>query len=199
MGRSWMPPRWARALIDATLLSWAILWVVAGLAVAREVRGRAELSGTVAEVGGAMMIVGDTIRSLPLLGGSLDEPADEISAAGRDAVASARTARENARSVGTLLGVSIALIPTLPVLLLYVPGRLAGARERRALAFAVADGREPWVDELLARRALAHLPVSRLRAVSDDPLADLRAGRHAELAAAELEWFGVDAGTPVRR
>jgi hypothetical protein len=76
---------------------------------------------------------------------------------------------------------------------------VAGARERRQLTRALAGGREPWLDEVLARRALVHLPYHRLRELSDDPVADVRAGRHAALAAAELEWFGVDAGTPVSR
>lgn len=123
------------------------------------------------------------------MGGSLAAPADELSRAGRDAVASARGARESAHELGTLLGLSIALIPSLPPLLLHVPARIAGARERRELTRAVALGRDPWVDELLARRALVHLPLRRLRAISDDPLADMHAGRHGELAAAELRWF----------
>jgi hypothetical protein len=199
MGRSWMPRRWAQTLIDAALLGWALLWVAVGFAVAQEVKGLSEISDTVATVGRATTAVGETIRALPVVGGSFEEPAEDISAAGREAVRSAQDARESAGSVATLLGLSIALIPTLPVLLLYVPGRIAGGRERRALARAVADGREPWVEELLARRALVHLPVRRLRAVSDDPLADVRQGRHSALATAELEWFGVDASTPVRR
>jgi hypothetical protein len=194
-----MPPRWAQALIDTVLIGWAVLWVAVGFAVAQEVEGLAEISDTVATVGRATTTVGETIRALPLVGGSFEEPAQDISAAGREAVSSARAARESASSVATLLGLSIALIPTLPVLLLYVPGRIAGGRERRALARAVALGREPWVDELLARRALVHLPVRRLRAVSNDPLADVREGRHDALAMAELEWFGVDASRPVRR
>jgi hypothetical protein len=199
MARSRVPGRRAQALLDTVLLAWAVLWVVVGIAVAHQVRGLAEMSDTVAGVGRATTTLGQTIRSLPIVGGSLDEPAGEITAAGRQAVASAQSARAHARSVGTLLGLSIALIPSLPVLMLYVPGRIAGGRERRALARAVARGREPWIDEVLARRALVHLPYRRLRELSDDPIADLRSGRHAALAAAELEWFGVDGHAPVSR
>ena len=199
MGRRRVPSRSAQALLDLLLLTWAALWIVVGIAVAHEVRGLAQISDTVAKVGRATTTVGETIRTLPLIGGSLGDPADEISAAGRDAVASAHSARESARAVSSLLGLSIALIPSLPVLLLYVPGRIAGARERRTLARAVARGREPWVDEVLARRALVHLPYRRLRELSDDPVADLRAGRHDALAAAELEWFGVDVPSSVAR
>jgi hypothetical protein len=196
MSRSRVPPRRAQALTDLILLAWAALWIAVGIAVANEVRGLVEISGTVGEVGQAMVTVGETIRSLPLIGG--DAGAD-ISAAGRDAVTSAQAARESAETVSTLLGLSIALIPSLPVLVLYVPGRIAGARERRELARAVASGRDQWVDEVLARRALVHLPYRRLRQVSDDPVADLRTGRVEALASAELEWFGVNVRTPVSR
>jgi hypothetical protein len=186
-------------LLDLVLLGWAVLWILVGLAVAREVRGLAEVGDTAATVGQATITVGETIRGLPLVGDSLAEPGEQIASAGREAVASAGEARESANTLGTLLGVSIALIPSLPVVLLYVPGRLSGAQERRELTRVVARGREPSVDELLARRAIVHLPYRRLRQVSADPLADLRAGRHAALATAELEWFGVASEPPVTR
>lgn len=186
-------------MLDLILLGWAIVWVIVGIAVAYQVRGLAEISDTVGQVGRATTVVGETIRSLPLIGDSLRKPGDEIATAGRDAVSSARVARKSARSLGTMLGLSIALIPSLPALLLYIPGRVAGARERRELVRAVAAGREPWVDELLARRALVHLPLRRLRRVSRDPLADLQAGRYGELAAAKLEWFGIDVRVPVAK
>jgi hypothetical protein len=199
MGHARIPTRRVQVLLDLTLLAWATLWVVVGFIVADRVRGLAEVSDTVAQVGRATTTVGETIGALPLVGDSLESAADEISAAGRDAVASARSARESARSTATLLGLSIALIPSLPVLVLYVPSRIAGIRERRELARIVERGREPWVDEVLARRALVHLPYRRLHEVSDDPVADLRSGRHAALAAAELEWFGLAVPTPVSR
>jgi hypothetical protein len=191
MTRLRLPGRRAQASLDALLALWAALWIAVGVLVAHEVRGLAELRTTVGSVGRAMTSVADTIRSLPLIGGQVSGPARDVRDAGQSAVASARTARSNARSVGTLLGVSIALIPTLPVLIVYLPGRIAAARERRALAWAVAQGASPWLDELLARRAVVHLPYRRLRRVTDDPLEDLRAGRHRALADAELRWFGV--------
>ena len=104
-----------------------------GIEVAHEVRGLAELSTTVGSVGRAVTGVADTIRELPLIGDRLAGPADDVRHAGADAISSARAARANARSVGALLGVSVALIPSLPVLILYIPGRVAGARERRTL------------------------------------------------------------------
>src|SRR3954462_12772316 len=71
MGRTRVPPRRAQALLDVILVGWAALWVVAGFAVADHVRGLAEVSGTVAKVERATTTVGETIRTLPLVGGSL--------------------------------------------------------------------------------------------------------------------------------
>ena len=191
MTRLRLPGRRAQSVLDVLLAVWAALWIAVGIEVAHEVRGLAELSTTVGSTGRAMTSIADTIRSLPLIGDRVAGPADDVRAAGQDAMSSARTARANARSVGTLLGVSIALIPSLPVLILYIPGRVAGMRERRALERATAEGSSPWLDELLARRALVHLPYRRLRRISENPLEDLRQGRHQALAEAELRWFGV--------
>ena len=63
---------------------------LAGIAVAREVNGLAEVGDTVAEVGRSTTTVGETLRALPIVGGSLAEAADQIAQAGRDAVTSTR-------------------------------------------------------------------------------------------------------------
>jgi hypothetical protein len=181
----------AQALLDVALILWTAAWLWMGITVGREVRGLGELSGTVDRLGRAVTTVGGVVAELPLVGDQVAGPAEEITGAGRDAVASASEARENARDVGLLLGISIALIPSSPVLLFYLPRRLALARERRALRRAIAAGRTPGLDRLLAERAVIHIPYHRLRQVSEDPVGDLRDGRHAALADAELEWFGV--------
>jgi hypothetical protein len=127
-----------------------------------------------------------------VIGDQIDEPATRVREAGADAVTSAHAARATARRSGVLIGVSIAAIPSLPVLLLYLPARVGAARERRALRRAVRRGGSPALDAVLARRAVAHLPYPTLRTVSRDPDEDLRAGRHRPLADAELAWFGVE-------
>jgi hypothetical protein len=187
----------AQVFIDLALIVWSVAWVWMGITVAQEVRGLGELSGTVNRLGQAIAEVGGLLGELPLIGDEVAGPAGEITAAGENAVASADEVRSSARTVGTLLGISIALIPTSPVLLLYLPRRIALARERRALTRAVAAGRTQELDAVLAERAVIHLPYRRLRRVSDDPSGDLRSGRHEALADAELEWYGVS--PPARR
>lgn len=191
MNRSRPPGGRAHTLLDAIAVIWTLLWLGAGVLVAQEVRGLAELSDTAGRLGEAVVTVGETVESLPLVGAQVAEPAGQVRDAGADAIASARSARASARRVGVLLGVSIAAIPSLPVLLLYLPARIGAARERRALRRAVGAGGHPAFDEVLALRAVTHLPYRTLRDISDDPAGDLERGDHAALADAELAWFGV--------
>jgi hypothetical protein len=191
MSRARPPGGRLQLLLDALLLAWTVGWLAIGVLVAYEVRGLADLSDAASKTGRAVVAVGDAVKELPLVGDRLEEPADAVRDAGAEAVASSRSARASARRVGVLLGVSIAAIPSLPVLLLYLPARLSTSRERRELRRAVSGGSDPAVDELLALRAVTHLPFRALRAVSDDPAGDVARGRHGALADAELDWFGV--------
>jgi hypothetical protein len=178
-------------LVDGLIIVWTAGWLAIGVVVAYEVRGLADLSDAASRAGRAVVAVGDAVRDLPIVGAELETPTDAVREAGAEAVASSRSARASARRVGVLLGVSIAAIPSLPVLLLYLPARLATARERRALRRAVAGGGSAALDEVLALRAVTHLPYQTLRAASEDPARDLGEGRYGALAAAELRWFGV--------
>jgi hypothetical protein len=80
----------------------------------------------------------------------------------------------------------------------YVPGRLAVERDRRSVRTALRN-RDPALEELLAIRAIAHLPYRRLLAITRDPGGDLREGRHARLAEAELSRLGLAESAPARR
>ena len=178
-------------LQDAIVVVWTVWWLAAGVVVAQEVRGLAELSDTAGQLGRAVVTVGETVGSLPLIGEQVSEPAREVRDAGADAIASARSGRASARRVGDLLGVSIAAIPSLPVLLFYLPARIAAARERQALRRAAGAAGHAAFDEMLALRAVTHLPYRTLRDITDDPAGDLQRGDHAALADAELAWYGV--------
>ena len=188
MSRSAFPSGPARFAFDALLALWIAWWVWLGASVGHEVRGLGELSTTATRLGHAVSAVGETLAGIPLVGGDIGP---QLRAAGQNAVDSARDARASARRLGWMLGVSVALIPTLPVVLLYLPTRYAVMRERRALLGALRHAPAGSMDELLAQRAVVHLPYRQLEAVSDDPAGDLRAGAFARLADAELAWFGV--------
>ena len=61
------------------------------------------------------------------------------------------------RRLGAIVGALIAIVPSLPLLWLYLPGRIAEAGDRRRILGRLREG-DPAIDELLATRAVAHLP-----------------------------------------
>lgn len=120
-----------RLLFDVIVIAWSAAWIVLALEVADKVRGLSELSGTVTEVGFAIESAGGTLgelASVPLVGDRVSQPSGEIKAAGRSAVQSGRSSREDIRDLSTLLGVAVAIIPTVPLLFIYLPLRLGYVR-----------------------------------------------------------------------
>jgi hypothetical protein len=118
--------------------------------------------------------------------------ADEVEAAGRSAQESGRDSRDSTENLSVLLALCIGLIPTLPLLGLYLPLRWTWTHEaravRRALRFRPDD---PLLTEFLARRAVVNFSYDRLLAVSQQPYRDLEEGRYDELARLELERLGI--------
>jgi hypothetical protein len=189
------PRRSTRILLDLVVLFWVAAWIVVGLWVAREVEGLTDLSSTVIAAGVALEEAGgalQTLEDVPFVGEDVSGVGERTERAGESARLSGRSSRESIESLSVLLGVSIAVAPTLPLLLLYLPMRLSWRRQvqalRRALREAPDDGA---VDEFLAWRAVLNLPYDRLREVSADPWRDLEAGRYRQLGDAELQRLGI--------
>jgi hypothetical protein len=190
------PRRSTRVLLDVVALLWVAAWIVVGLWVAREVKGLADLSRTVIAAGLALEEAGQALQALdgvPFVGEDVGDVGERTERAGESARLSGRSSRESVESLSVLLGVSIAVAPTLPLLALYLPMRLAWRRQvgavRRALERAPDDAA---VDEFLAWRAVLNLPYDQLRQASADPWRDLEAGRYRKLGDAELRRLGLD-------
>jgi hypothetical protein len=180
---------------DVAVAGWAACWVVLAILVATEVHGLADISRTVTSAGAAVESSGrllERLGSVPFVGDDVTDTARRVEAAGRDAQRSGRASRGSVRRLATLLGVTIAVLPSAP-LLLYLPWRMGLARDRRALRRAIAARglRDHALLELLARRAAQRMSYRRLLTVTDDPWGDLRAGRHERLARAELARLGL--------
>lgn len=128
-------PRGSKVVaLDVACAAWTVAWVILGFVVAAQVDGLARLSDTVSGVGGAIEQSGQTLHSLesvPLVGSQVKGPARSIEAAGRSAVASGRTSRHDIERLSTLLGVVVAVVPSVPLLALYLPLRLAQVRDTR--------------------------------------------------------------------
>lgn len=191
----------ARAMrrLNAGLAIWAAFWIGIAAYTAYEVASLRTLSRTVVKAGAATESTGHAlaaIADLPLVGGRIAGLAAQAIAAGASARTSGAATASTIDHLAVLLGVAIALIPTVPVLALYLPLLLSWRRDRAAVRSAVArwDG-EIGLETFLARRALAHMRFDELRKLGYD-------GREgsvpsAELAAAELRRLGLE--RPARR
>jgi uncharacterized protein YoxC len=149
-----MPPLWRNRTVlmaDLAVAAWAIVWIVLGVVVAREVRQLDDLSDTVVTAGEALDQTGDGLRgtsdslreihralqvleSLPVVGREIDENlegaadtldgiAAEVEETARSAQASGRVSKESTADLSVILGLAVALVPTLTLLAAYAPFR----------------------------------------------------------------------------
>ena len=181
--------------LDVAVVLWVVGWIVLAIFVGREVRDLRELSDTVVLAGVAVEDTGEllaTLDNVPLIGGQVGDVAQEVQEAGASARQSGRESRDSTEDLSVLLALSIGLIPTLPLLGLYAPLRIAWTRDVRSVRRALIESSaEAVLNEFLARRAAANLSFDDLRAVTADPYGDLAAGRFDGLADRELERLGL--------
>ena len=184
----------ARAMrrLNVALAIWAAFWIGIAAYTAYEVSALRSLSQTVVKAGTATQSTGHALAAvghLPFVGGQVSHLAAQAIDAGASARASGASTASTVDRLAVLFGISIALIPTVPLLALYLPLALGWRRDRNAVRRAVArwDG-EPELEAYLAHRALTHLPFEALQESS---------WSDADLAASELRRLGLD--HPARR
>src|ERR1041385_8621542 len=105
--------------LDLVVVVWVVGWILLGVVIGFEVRDLRQLSDTVVTAGSAVERSGRALRplgDLPLLGG-------QVEAAGRSAVRSGTESRGSIGRLSFLLALSIVLIPTVPMVAVYVPLR----------------------------------------------------------------------------
>lgn len=178
-------------LLDLAAVLWVAGCIVLGLLVSSEVRGLSRTGDAVVDVGRQVEDVGVTLTELgdvPLVGGRIAEAGQSVRRAGVSAQRSGAEAQGSTDTLSTLLGIAVILIPVSPLLLFYLPLRLARARDTAALRTlsARADD-DPELQHLLAQRALLTLPYRELAALSGRPWADTGRRDDARLAEAEVD------------
>ncbi|ROR90688.1 hypothetical protein [Nocardioides aurantiacus] len=173
-----LPLRRARQVVgDVLVLVWVWVWIqVAGSVrdATLELAGpgrRIDASAT--DLAGRLRDAGDTVSGLPLVGDEVRSPfdgaggaAEGIAGAGRDQVAAVE-------SLAHWLGITVAVVPILLVLLLWLPGRVRFVR-RATAGQRFLDARADL--DLFALRAMAHQPLHVLARVDDDPAGAWRRG-----------------------
>jgi hypothetical protein len=185
--------------LNVALAIWAACWIGIAAYTGYEVASLRTLSHTVVKAGAATESTGHALAAighLPFVGGQITQLADLAIAAGARARASGASTATSVDRLAILLGIAIALIPTVPLLALYLPLLSTWRRDRAAVRQAIArwDG-EPGLEAFLARRALAHMRFDELRALGYDGTEG--SAPNSGLAAAELRRLGLD--RPARR
>jgi hypothetical protein len=186
---------WRIRTLDVVVLVWTIAWIAMGVYVGRDIRELRQVPRTASSTGRAINDVSGSLQrlaSLPLVGPRVAPLADRARAEARSIEVASQATDESIRELSILLGIAVALAPTVPLLALFVPLRVSQEREARAFRRAVRQKTDdPVFEEFLARRAAENLPYHRLREISPDPWRDIRTGRVRELADAELRRVGV--------
>ena len=182
-------------LVDGALALWVAFWLVVGGATAVSVWQLSEVGSTLTQSGQALDTAGEGLQrlgDLPLVGDRTEQLGDEIRTTAVEIAERGRDTRTGLRRLSILLGLAVALIPSAPVLALYLPRRLARRRATRDVAHRLRTRPDdPALDRYLAAQALTTMPLSRLLQYADDPCGELTDGRARALANAELAHLGL--------
>lgn len=182
-------------LVDGGLALWVAFWLVVGGGTAVSVWQLSEVGSTLTQSGQALDTAGEGLQRLgdvPLVGDRTEQLGNDVRATAVEVADRGQETRANLRRLSILLGLAVALIPSAPVVALYLPRRLARRRAARDVArrLRTRPG-DPALDRYLATQALTTLPLSRLLQYADDPCGELTDGRARALADAELEHLGL--------
>jgi hypothetical protein len=187
-------------LSDLALLAWVGGWIYVAVAVGIDVRSLGQLTRTLHSAGAAVTATGHAAASLgniPFVGHAIGKLGERVLRTGHSTEATARYTGRSVRHLSLLLPIVIALVPIVPVLLVYLPLRVQRRREAWAVAKLLRQGDDLEARRLLAHRAVSNLSFHRLESLTDDPWQDLDDERYDVLAAAELRRLGVI--LPLRR
>jgi hypothetical protein len=178
----------AQILGDLSAVAWTILWVRLAWIVHDSVLTLGAPGRGLEDAGGglerSLRSAAETASRVPLVGDELRSPLEAAAGAGRTLAQAGRDQQQVVADVATTLAVVTLVLP-LTLVLWWLVRRLRWVREATA-ARRLLD-RDPDAS-LLALRALARQPLSRLGALAADPAAGWRNGDPDTVAAlAELE------------
>ena len=180
---------------DGVVACWVVFWVVVGAATGYLIWQVTSLSDGVLAAGRALHTAGSALQDLsgtPLIGERTGELGNQVVDTAARVEAGGARAMTSLHGLAVLIGIAVSLGPLSPVLVVYLPRRLAWRREVREVAAALQspDLHDAAVHQL-ARRAVSNLGLLELLAITPDPEADISAGRSRSLARAELHRLGL--------
>lgn len=162
--------RTAQVVADVAVVCWVLLWAWCGHAVHDATLHLAapgrQVESSATSLADRLQEAGSAVGGLPVVGDQAGAPLDQAGSAARQLAGAGRAQVDAVGTLADWLGWSLALVPIALALALHVPRRVRFARRAtagRRLVDSAADL------DLFALRALAHQPLHRLAAVSDDP------------------------------
>ena len=192
------PARRTRQLLaDVLFVLWIVGWVWFGHVVQH---GTMQLAGvgrqtdsSATSLANGLTSAGNTLSGIPLVGGGVSAPFDQMSSASQSLAEAGRAQVTAVHRLSWALGISLAVIPILCVAVFFVPIRWRFVREATASARFI-DAAEDL--DLFALRALTRQPMYVLAKISDDPAGAWRA-RDPEIVTALARLELRDAGLAV--
>ena len=190
-------------MFDVAVVAWILFCLMLGIGATKRVNRLGKLGDGLISAGNSVSGVGGWIGGLsqtPVVGGTFGSVADKINALGSATVQQGRDGKEAIWKAALGIGLLITLVPTLPVLAVWVPLRIGVERERSSLRAAL-KAKEPGVWEYLALQAIEDMSFRDIRKISVDPWEDVRKGRFAVFARLEIDRMGLAsaAGEPPSR
>ena len=171
---------------DLLVVALIVLFAWLGMKVNNTVDDLVVLGRGVKDAGGAVQgslsDAGNAVAGIPLVGGDLKSALTDAGSATGGNVQSAGSAGEQAvEKTAQVLGWVTFGIPTLLVLLGYMPWRIRRWRRLNAAAAVLGAGSDEERRRLLAMRAALALPYGDLLPYTRDPIGDLADGRYESL------------------
>jgi hypothetical protein len=189
------PSSRAVRLLDAIAALLVALFVALGVLTGIEMARLAGFNDSLLNAATALDQVGRSLSAIarvPFVGASVGPLTNSVQLTAASIRIDAANAVAGVHALAIVVGLAIAVVPLAPLLCGYLPLRLMRFVEiRRLRRLLAAESVAPPLLAHLAHGAVSRLPYARLRQISEDPWGDLVAGRHHDLAAAELRRLGL--------
>jgi hypothetical protein len=177
------------------MLLWLVLWFIIGKAVHNAIAAFAvvgqKVQGGANGIASNLDTAGNSAGKIPLVGNTVQSPLRGAGDAARNLADAGHGLDVKATALAIILALAVAIPPALAV---FVPWLLLRLRFARRAGAAAELARTPGGDQLLALRALANRPLSRVLKISNDPIEGWRTGDPvivSRLAALELRSVGL--------
>ncbi len=182
-------------ITDALVVAWVYLWVRLAMGLYDTIEKLAvpgeKLAGAGDRMAEQLRDAGGKVRRVPVAGDDLAAPFNRAGDAATGMADAGRQQQEIVHDIALAVSIGLAVLPLALVLLVWLPRRIGWMRRAGA---AARIRRAPAGKDLLALRALATQPLSKLAALDPDIAAAWRRGDAAavdRLAALELSGSGL--------